>query len=95
MQLSRNNGGSSLNLAPSLSVDGFLSSNSDVNPDFFDWNVALLHTCDGGLYTGLRTFLSLCMWGDILETNHAAYYGLHELFKDQSKEQEYNGDENN
>lgn len=52
MQLSRINSGSSRSLEPYLAADGFLSSNSEINPDFFNWNVVRLHPCDGGLYTG-------------------------------------------
>jgi len=34
---------------------GILSSNSTVNPDFYRWNVAFMHYCDGASFAGSRT----------------------------------------
>ena len=44
--------GSSKNWRPSLSLYGFLSDDSTVNPDFYQWNVAYVKYCDGASFTG-------------------------------------------
>ena len=31
---------------------GFLSDNKEVNPNFYDWNVAFVNYCDGLSFTG-------------------------------------------
>ncbi|XP_035689063.1 pectin acetylesterase 8-like isoform X2 [Branchiostoma floridae] len=35
--------------------DGFLSNSPSVNPDFYNWNVAMLKYCDGASFAGNRT----------------------------------------
>ena len=45
--------GSSRNVTiPSNS--GFLSSNPEVNPDFYNWNTVFFVYCDGGSFAGDR-----------------------------------------
>lgn len=36
------------------SLQGILSENDKVNPDFYDWNLVLLCYCDGASFTGYR-----------------------------------------
>ena len=36
-------------------LQGILSENEKVNPDFYDWNLVLLCYCDGGSFTGYRS----------------------------------------
>lgn len=33
-------------------LDGFLSDNSAMNPDFYNWNVAFIAYCDGASFAG-------------------------------------------
>ncbi|KAJ8049785.1 Pectin acetylesterase 9 [Holothuria leucospilota] len=44
--------GSTRTIVNSVAANGVLSPDSDLNPDFYDWNVVSLYGCDGGLYTG-------------------------------------------
>ena len=38
----------------SFPLAAFLSSNEDVNPDFYNWNAVFLVYCDGGVFSGDR-----------------------------------------
>ena len=44
--------GSSKNWPPSHALNGFLSDNSTVNPEFFNWNIVYLMYCDGASFAG-------------------------------------------
>ena len=44
--------GSSKMWPASVSIGGFLSDNSTVNPDFYNWNIVYLMYCDGGSFAG-------------------------------------------
>ena len=44
--------GSSKNWLPSMALNGFLSDNSTVNPDFYNWNIIRVMYCDGGSFAG-------------------------------------------
>ncbi|XP_038053009.1 pectin acetylesterase 11-like [Patiria miniata] len=46
--------GSSRMLSPEKRFGGILSSSSTVNPDFYDWNVAVVNYCDGASFSGDR-----------------------------------------
>ena len=45
--------GSSKEWKPSLEFAlGFLSDNKELNPDFYDWNLAFVNYCDGASFVG-------------------------------------------
>jgi len=44
--------GSSKMWPASVGIGGFLSDNSTVNPDFYNWNIVYLMYCDGGSFAG-------------------------------------------
>ncbi|GBG76853.1 hypothetical protein CBR_g23068 [Chara braunii] len=44
--------GSSKYLSPRVTYGGMFSNKQDVNPDFYNWNVAYVHYCDGGSFAG-------------------------------------------
>ncbi|XP_038052705.1 pectin acetylesterase 11-like [Patiria miniata] len=46
--------GSSRMLSPKQLFGGILSANFTVNPDFYDWNVAVVNYCDGASFSGDR-----------------------------------------
>ncbi|XP_038053007.1 pectin acetylesterase 11-like isoform X2 [Patiria miniata] len=46
--------GSSRKLRPKKLFGGILSSSFTVNPDFYDWNVAVVNYCDGASFSGDR-----------------------------------------
>ena len=46
--------GSSRNWPEAIPLNGFLSSNPEVNPDFYDWNTVFFVYCDGGSFAGDR-----------------------------------------
>ena len=35
-----------------MTFSGFLSSNPEVNPDFYNWNVVFIKYCDGASFAG-------------------------------------------
>ncbi len=39
---------------PTIEFPGILSSNAEVNPDLYNWNVVFLIYCDGGSFAGDR-----------------------------------------
>ena len=47
--------GSSRMLNASKEFNGVLSANFTVNPDFYDWNVAVINYCDGASFSGRHT----------------------------------------
>ncbi|XP_066301633.1 uncharacterized protein [Branchiostoma lanceolatum] len=47
--------GSSKYFKWSFGFDGFLSNSPSVNPNFYNWNMAMLKYCDGASFTGNRT----------------------------------------
>ena len=43
------------------SLNGFLSDEPEVNPDFHDWNIVLLMYCDGASFAGDRcVYVCVC-----------------------------------
>lgn len=44
--------GSSTQWPLSMELNGFLSDNSAVNPDFYNWNIVKVMYCDGMVYSG-------------------------------------------
>ena len=44
--------GSSKSWPSSVAIGGFLSDNSTVNPDFYNWNIVYLMYCDGASFAG-------------------------------------------
>ena len=44
--------GSSKTWPKTASYGGLLSANKEINPDFYDWNVAFLNYCDGASFAG-------------------------------------------
>ena len=44
--------GSSKSWPSSVAIGGFLSDNSTVNPDFYNWNVVYVMYCDGASFAG-------------------------------------------
>ena len=56
--------GTSKNLPLQENFYGVMSDNHYVNPDFCDWNMVLIHYCDGAAFSG-RPMLQdnfLCFW---------------------------------
>ncbi|XP_072169053.1 uncharacterized protein [Diadema setosum] len=51
-QRSRTSLGSSSHLPPSIALQGILSDDPDINPDFHHWHAVQLHYCDGASFTG-------------------------------------------
>ena len=49
---SMNSFGSSKNWSKTDALDGFLSDNSTVNPDFYNWNIVRIMYCDGASFAG-------------------------------------------
>ncbi|XP_078580938.1 uncharacterized protein LOC144864601 [Branchiostoma floridae x Branchiostoma japonicum] len=46
--------GSTRRLRTRNTFNGFLSTNQDENPDFYNWNVAYVHYCDGACFSSNR-----------------------------------------
>ena len=44
--------GSSKHWPKSRALNGFLSDNSTVNPDFYNWNIVYVMYCDGAFFSG-------------------------------------------
>ena len=44
--------GSSKSWPKTASYEGLLSANKEINPDFYDWNLAFLNYCDGASFAG-------------------------------------------
>lgn len=51
----RGGGGSSKGMNPTMNVGGLLSSDSAINPRFFNWTLVFLHYCDGSSHTSNAT----------------------------------------
>lgn len=52
LERSRGELGSSKSWPSIMQADGIMSSDKDVNPDFYQWNVAYLKYCDGASFAG-------------------------------------------
>lgn len=49
---SQSDSGSSLKYAKTDSYRGIFNSKPEINPDFYNWNIAYIKYCDGGSFTG-------------------------------------------